>query len=166
MKPDSTENLQEKVRREKVGKRFTSNLVTGSQIPPETVEINQTTKSAAPSRNRIAVQIPSDIVHAWLEKVVRGMLHFHSGKFIEPPFRIDFYPFLTSQGVQDVKEALGGMTANYANGPGISVHMGVAEDEVTSVFLIHIWEQIYMGASVTSDNDSLIDDQDVATSAK
>lgn len=96
----------------------------------------------------MAVPIPVDSVHAWLDKLVRGMLFFRSGHFVEQSHEIKYLPFLTPEALSAVAKQFDGKGDLYANGPGVAIRMGVAEDGVSSVFVIRLWEQIYMGAAV------------------
>jgi hypothetical protein len=77
------------------------------------------------------------------------MLCYHADKFVGPPFKIGYFPFLNPEAVTTLEASLGNMGVTYVNGPGITVKMGIAaEDGVSSVFLIQLWQQIHMGAYV------------------
>jgi hypothetical protein len=149
MQPSATDDDREKQRREQVGRRFTATLVHGKKIPAEAAEVNHSTEVKLPKSERTAVTLPVGHVHTWLEKTVRGMLHYHGQRFVEPSYAFDFMPFLTRKALAGFEESMAGLGVTYVNGPGIAVRMGVAaEDEISSVFVIQLWEQLYMGAAV------------------
>lgn len=148
LRADATDDAREKQRREHISRRFTATLMQGSEIPAGAAEVNHTTTGTGPKGDRIAVTISAGHVHAWLEKTVRGMLHFHGQRFVEQSHRFDLMPFLNRPALDMFGSMMAGLGVTYVNGPGIAVRMGVAEDGVSSVFVIKLWEQIYMGAAV------------------
>lgn len=148
MQPDTANDAEEKQRRKQIARKFTAGLMQGDEIPHGAAEANHTTTERGRRSDRIAVTLPAGHVHAWLEKTVRGMLYFHSQRFVEDSHGFDFMPFLTRTALDGFESMMADLGVNYVNGPGIAVHMGIAEDGISSIFVIRLWEQIYMGAAL------------------
>ena len=120
----------------------------GDEIPQGVAEVNHTAIEYCTESGRVAVPVLAENVHAWLEKTVRGMLYLHSQRFVEDSHAVEFMPFLNSVALDEFESTMDGLGVVYVNGPGVAVRMGVAEDGISSVFVIRLWEQIYMGAAV------------------
>jgi hypothetical protein len=149
MRPSDAPNADESVRRAHTARKFSATLLHGDRIPPQAADINLTTADTGGREGRVAIPLSAEHVHGWLEKAVRGMLHFHGGIFVERSHVIEFMPFLTCTALAGVESEMAGLGMTYVNGPGIAVRMGIAEEDgVTSVFVFALWGQIYMGAGV------------------
>lgn len=148
MRATATQDPSEKITRDKVARNFVAGLMQGDEIPQGVAEVNHTAIEYGIKSGRVAVTVLAENVHAWLEKTVRGMLYLHSQRFVEDSHAVEFMPFLNPAALDEFESAMAGLGVVYVNGPGVAVRMGVAEDGISSVFVIRLWEQIYMGAAV------------------
>ena len=96
--------------------------------------------------------IPADSFKRITEKIVRGIFYIEEQKFIEPPYKVDFFA-LISEDAAFIEQTLDKFGTVYAREPGIVVRSAVAsEDGVSSLFAIEFWKQFKTYASVTAND--------------
>lgn len=149
--PSAATNLTDQRARTSLARRVLSQLLKGSQIPSAAIYPALGERWGQPLENRIAVRIPAESFRRITEKIVRGIFFLEDGKFIEPPYKINFFA-LDDAGAQPARELLAQAGVTYAREPGIVVNRAVTpEDGVSSVFEIEFWGQFKTHASVTND---------------
>ena len=80
------------------------------------------------------------------EKVVRGFTYAQDRKFIEPPYRVTFFPPDRAAHFLDALDQFG---ETYDRAPGIVIRHVLAEDDrMSALFEIELWQQFKMYASV------------------
>ena len=105
----------------------------------------------AMSDERVAVPIPKLSFKRVTEKIVRGVFYIEDKKFIEPPYKIDFYA-VEDRDATLVERMLDQFGSEYAREPGIVVRRAIAhEDGVSAVFAITSWQQFKTYAVVSVD---------------
>jgi hypothetical protein len=108
-------------------------------------------KWGRPLKEQVAVLIPADSVRRIAEKIVRGIFYVEDGKFIEPPYTIDFFP-LDPSNEKYIRQPIDRFGKTYAREPGIVVGRVVTpEDGMSSLFEVVLWHQFKMYAWVGVD---------------
>jgi hypothetical protein len=101
---------------------------------------------------RTAILIPVDSFKRVTEKIVRGIFYIEEKRFIEPPYRVEFF-VLFNEGAAFIEQILDKFGTVYAREPGVVVCRAVApEDGISSLFAIEFWKQFKTYASVTSND--------------
>jgi hypothetical protein len=132
-------------------RRLMGQTLPGTQIQAENVYPRMAPLENVPPEDRVGIKIPADYFPRMAHKIVRGMFFIHEGKFIEPPYVIDFYP-PDEANVILFEQLLNEFGATYDRGPGLEVQRAITVDEeLSSIFKITFWEQFVMLASITRD---------------
>src|SRR5262249_570664 len=98
-------------------------------------------RGGRPREDQLAVRVPADSFRRLTEKIVRGIFYVEDGKFIEPPFAVEFLA-LDSRVGKSVREVIEKFGTTYAREPGVAVRRAVApEDGMSSMFEIEFWGQ-------------------------
>lgn len=150
MNPKAAKNHADKQAREALSKRVVSGLLQGSQIPSTGIYPNFNEKWGRPVGSGMAVTIPANSFRRITEKIVRGIFFIKDGRYIEPPYSIQFYA-LDSAGATPIRDLLDKFGETFAREPGVVVRRAVTpEDGVSSLFEIEFWGQFKTHASVTA----------------
>jgi hypothetical protein len=108
-----------------------ADTLRGADIPVTAVIPGMGNRLNLPIDEQVALLVATDSLRLVTEKIARGIFYIADGKFIEPPYEIDFF-VLDEEGAQDWKEALDKFGSVYAREPGIVVGRAVAPDDNTS----------------------------------
>jgi hypothetical protein len=77
---------------------------------------------------RSAILIPAQSFERITEKIVRGIFYIEEKKFIEPPYKIDFFALAEEDAVL-IEQMLDKFGTIYAREPGVVVHRAVAPED-------------------------------------
>jgi hypothetical protein len=123
----------------------------GDAIPQTGVYLGLGKRTAGPLEEDVAVLVPTESFHRITEKIVRGIFYLEDGKFIEPPYKIEFFA-LDPSVAGSIRTVIDRFGTEYAREPGIVVRRAVApEDGISSIFEIEFWHQFKTHAFVTRD---------------
>jgi hypothetical protein len=125
--------------------------VTARGVPREAVYPGFGPK---PGADMVALPVPRRAIVALTEKIVRGITYLQDGRFIEAPYKIDFYP-LTEEQASRIKQALARFGQVYERGPALTVERAVTSDDgISSVYRIEIWSRLRSYAFVSDPNST------------
>lgn len=94
--------------------------------------------------------LPLDLLRQVCEKIVRGHVYIADGRFIEPPFEVQFYA-VDDVGATQLKAVLESHGQVFSRAAALTVKRAtVIEMGFHGVFEIMVWEQFRMYASVTN----------------
>jgi hypothetical protein len=150
MKPQAGRNEHDAQRRLKKGRKILSETLQGDKIPDHGHFPGLGNRWNACGEEPVAILMPAESFELMTMKIVRGLFYIEDGKFIEPPYKIEFF-VLDDDGARPVKGVLDKFGKIYAREPGIVVHRAVApEDGISSLFELTFWRQFKTYASVTA----------------
>jgi hypothetical protein len=102
-----------------------------------------------PGADLIALPVPKRAIVALTEKIVRGITYLQDERFIEPPYKIDFYA-LSEENASRIKQVLAKFGQVYERGPALTVERAVTSDDgISSVYRIEIWSRLRAYVFVT-----------------
>jgi len=83
--------------------------------------------------------IPKSYFEKITEKIVRGLTYVMTGRFIEPPYYVDFIP--DGEGVEhsEFVQLIRAHGKSVDRGPGIKVNYLNTEGDITGLFEIVLW---------------------------
>jgi len=148
MKPTEARNERDRNVRGALRQRILGETLEGDAIPQSGTFPGMGEKWGQPRDEQVAIRIPAASFRRITEKIVRGIFHVEDRKYIEPPYKIDFFALDSSDG-GPVRAIIDRFGAAYAREPGIVVRRAVApEDGLSSVFEIEFWQQFMTYATV------------------
>jgi hypothetical protein len=151
MNPDAAESDRDRNIRAALRRRVRSEILQGNAIPQDGTYPGMGEKWGRRREEQVAIPIPADSVRRIAEKIIRGIFYVEDGKFIDPPYTIDFFP-LDPRNEKYIREPIDRFGKRYCHEPGIMVGRVVApEDGMSSLFEIVLWRQFKMYASVEVD---------------
>lgn len=133
-------------RRMRQGRRdkLRSMALVGDQIPTTGIYPGMHERWGRPKSEQMAVKVPKRYFERLTEKIVRGIFWMRDKRFIEPPYKIDFFALDRAASMHDLKRG-----EVYAHEPGVRVTcLIVPDDGTTSAFEIEIWGTFKMHAFV------------------
>lgn len=133
-------------------KRVTGSIYRGP-FRPENVYPTAGAEAARASPDPIPFVIPVSLFERVTEKIVRGITYVETGKFIEPPLRVQFFPDGPNMESSDFVQVIRTHGRTLERGPGIKINYVIApEDGVSGLFEIVLWGgQMKTYAAVNSD---------------
>jgi len=136
----------EKDRRARQAKK--DKILRGNQIPRSAIYPGFGGKWNRPPELQQAITIPANSIRRLTEKIVRGIFWLEDDKFLDPPYRVTFYPMEDAQAAP-FAALLDKHGKTSAHEPGIIVRRAVAiEDNTSSIFNIEICSTFKMYAVV------------------
>jgi hypothetical protein len=151
MNPSEAQTERDRNVRAALRRRVLSEALQGEAIPRVGTYPGMGEKWGRAIEEQVAVLIPTDSVRRIAEKVVRGIFYVEDNKFIEPPYKIDFFP-LDPSNEKYIRQMIDRFGNTYAREPGIVVGRAVTpEDGMSSLFEIVLWRQFKMYAWVGVD---------------
>jgi hypothetical protein len=152
MKAQAGRNERDRRRRTNKGRKILGEVLQGAQIPSSGVIPGLGNRWNLPLEQQVAVLLPAESLRLMTEKIVRGIFYVEDTRFIEPPYKIDFF-VLDDDGARPLKETLNKFGSVYAREPGIIVHRAVVpEDNLSSLFEIEFWKQFKTYATVSKES--------------
>lgn len=128
--------------------KILNELKHGDEIPEEVTYPGLGERWGRGKDSQVALTIPANSIRKLCEKVVRGIFFIEDGKFIEPPYCIEFYA-LADEGSKEIKYILEQYGKEHTRGPGLLIKRAVArEDNISGLLSIQIWGSLKMFASV------------------
>jgi len=151
MNPDAATTPADRKARASLARRVRGHLLEGQAIPPEGIYPTLGEKWGRSAGQGVAVRIPAESFRRLTEKIVRGIFFIEDKKYIEPPYRVEFFA-LDDLGAQPARELVNRFGVTYAREPGVIVRRAVVpEDGISSIFEIEFWGQFKTHASVTNE---------------
>ena len=139
LKPDLARDEADAHARMETAKRVTGSIYR-RPFAPENV---YPTAGAAAARNAtgsIPLLIPVELFEKVTEKIVRGITYVQTGKFIEPPLSVKFFPDGPDKEGSEFVQAIRLHGTALDRGPGIMINFVIApEDGVSGLFEILFW---------------------------
>jgi hypothetical protein len=141
MRPEAAKNERDRNIRAGLRKRVLSEVLEGDAIPNAGIFPGLGDRWKRPREEQTAVLIPAEFFPRLTEKIVRGIFYVEDGKFIEPPYKVDFFA-VDDANARELRETLDRFGQTYAREPGVVVRRAVAaEDGISSLFEIEFWKQ-------------------------
>lgn len=138
-----------KARREKL----LSEVRSGEHVSNENIYPSFEEKWGRSASEQRAISLPAESFRKLTEKIARGVFYIEDKKYIEPPYKIEFYA-LRDNDAGPVAELLEKHGKMYARAPGIVVQRAVVpEDGISSIFGITVWNQFRMYASIMKEDE-------------
>lgn len=151
MNPKYAKSPSDKRARTALGKRITSELLQGHQIPSHGIYPALGERWGRPPGSGIALSIPAESFRRITEKVVRGITYLEGHRYIEPPHTIQFFA-LNDEDAKPLRDLVEVAGTTLAREPGIVVRRAVTpEDGVSALYEIEFWKQFKTHAAVLSD---------------
>jgi hypothetical protein len=148
MRPSAATNDADRRVRLSLGQRILREALHGTQIPQTGIYPRLGERWQRPTEDQTAILVPVESFRRLTEKIVRGTFYVDDGKFVEPPYEIEFFA-LDDDGARPIRTALSRFGKVYAREPGLVVKRAVAvEDGISSLFEIEFWGQFTTFASV------------------
>jgi len=133
-----------KARREKLHRE----TLSGAQVSSESIYPGFEEKWGRSATEQIAIHLPAESFRRLTEKITRGIFYLEDRKYIESPYKIEFYA-LRDNDAEPIVELLEKYGKVYTREPRIIVQRAVTpEDGISSFFGITIWNQFKMYASI------------------
>jgi len=141
LRPPAGKSERDRNVRAALRKRVLNEALEGAAIPQTGIYPGLGERWGRQQEDQLAVLVPKDSFRRLTEKIVRGIFYVQDGKFIEPPFTIEFFA-LNPSVAKSVQEEIDKFGVTFAGGPGVVVRRAVAaEDGMSSVFEIEFWGQ-------------------------
>lgn len=133
-------------------KRVTGSIHRGP-FQPENVYPTAGAKAAQASDDPVPFLIPKELFEKVTEKIVRGIMYVETGRFIEPPLRVLFFPDGPDMDTSEFVQVLRAHGKAVERGPGIKINYATAvEDGMSGLFEIVFWGgQVRTYASISAD---------------
>ena len=152
LKSEFARNVVDALARTAAAKRVTGSIYRG---PFEAENIYPTAGSEA-ARNGsdpIPFLIPVELFEKVTEKIVRGIMYVETGRFIEPPLRVQFFPDGPNMPSSEFAQVIRTHGKTLERQPGIQINHAIApEDGFSGFFEIVFWGgQMKTYASVGAD---------------
>jgi hypothetical protein len=148
MNPKAGRNPSDSEHRLKRRQKVLADTLHGADVPTTGIIPGMGNRWNLPAEEQHAVLVPADSFRRITEKIVRGLFYVEDGRFIEPPYRIDFL-VLDGDAPQFWRHVVDRFGNAYARGPGIVVRRAVVpDDNMTSLFEIEFWKQFKTYATV------------------
>src|SRR5262249_54638373 len=94
------------------------------------------------------VLIPKRSFERIAEKIVRGMYYLNGEHFIEPPYKVNFFPLDSAGNAVLIPMLERG--ERFAREPGIVIRrIKASDDHFRSIFEIELWKQLKLFADVS-----------------
>lgn len=129
-------------------------------IPYREVELTSVIPGFGPSASvpieeQVAVEVPADMLHQLVVKMVRGFTYvFGNGAYIEPEYEI-VIRFDMEEDVQFLADIVAKYAVQRAIGPGIVVDRAAPpEDEACGIFKVTVWDRFTFWAIVGPKSES------------
>lgn len=138
LRPEFGRNEVDARARALAAKRVAESIYRGpiddAQVYPTTGE-----SAARAGSDPIPFLIPAEYFSRITEKIVRGLTYVESGKFIEPPKFVTFFPLREAEGTEFVQMIrLHGV--EFERGPGITIRRVIApEDNISGLYEVEFW---------------------------
>lgn len=152
MNPNASKTPSDRTARTALARRTSADMLHGLEIPAAGAYPTLGNKWGLLPSDGMAIKIPAMYFRRITEKIVRGFTYFHSARFIEPPYKVDFYALddLSSKPIRKMLDAHG---TTHARAPGLTIRRGVAvEDGISAFYELEFWEQFKTHASVLDDD--------------
>jgi hypothetical protein len=91
MRPEAAKNERDRNIRAGLRKRVLSEVLEGDAIPNTGIFPGLGERWKRPREEQAAVLVPAEFFPRLTEKIVRGIFYVKDGKFIEPPYKVDFF---------------------------------------------------------------------------
>ena len=141
-------NSKDATHREAKRKKLLAKFLHGDEIPQEGIYPGLGERWGREKSSQVALLISAKSIQRLCEKIIRGIYYIEDKKFIEPPYKVDFYA-LSDEGSEEIKSILEKYGKEFERGPGILVKRAVAhEDGVSGLASILIWGSLKMYASI------------------
>jgi hypothetical protein len=147
LNPSVAKSERDRNVRASLRKRVLGEALVGDAIPQTGIYPGLGERWRQLPGERMAVLIPAESFRRLTEKIVRGIFYVEDGKFIEPPYAIDFFA-LDPANSKSIRETIDRFGQIYAREPGIVVPRAVADDGVSALFEIEFWKQFKTYATV------------------
>jgi hypothetical protein len=149
MKPTEARNERDRNVRGALRQRILGEALEGAAIPQTGTFPGMGEKWGRRREDQVAILVPAASFRRITEKIVRGIFYVEDQKYIEPPYKIDFFALDSSHG-NSFRAVIDRFGTTYAREPGIVVRRAVApEDGLSSLFEIEFWRQFRTYATVT-----------------
>ena len=137
--PKHATNEKDRRVRERKKETLQKRLLHGNEIPAEGIYPGLGERWNRPRSAQIAFRVPKKHIDSVGEKIVRGLLYIHNGRFIEDTHEIEHYA-LEELTATSFAEAIARYGHSLARGPGIVVERAITqEDGISSIHKITIW---------------------------
>jgi hypothetical protein len=152
LKPEFARNEVDALARTAAAKRVTASIYHGS-FEARNVYPTAGTEAARARSDQIPFLIPKELFEKVTEKIVRGIVYVETGRFVEPPLRIQFFPDGPDMPSSEFVQVIRTHGKTLERQPGIQINHAIApEDGVSGLFEIVFWGgQIKTYASVGAD---------------
>lgn len=151
LKPEFARDPIDAAARTAEAKRVTGSIYRGA-FEPENVYPTAGAAEAQASADPIPFLVPVALFEQITEKIVRGITHVETGRFIEPPLRVQFFPDGPSMEADEFVQTIRKHGNTLEREPGVKINYVVApECGVGGLFEIVFWSgQFKTYASVNS----------------
>jgi len=135
--------------REAKKRKILKESMYGEKIPINSIYPGFESKGG-PRDEPVGVLIPVNHLTRIAQKIVKGIVYIVDKKYIEPPYKIKFYPYNKINVEIILTEIYPGPWDIFDRPPGFAVLRAVAKEDMTSgIYLIDIWGQLYCQAIVS-----------------
>lgn len=146
--PKYATNEKDKKSRKAKREKILRELWIGEAIPRDHLYPNFGLFSGLSIQDQSSVPITANSVERLAEKIVRGIFYIEDHLFIEPPYSIESFA-IGEKDAQSIIEAVTKHGSVYAREPGIIVYRAmVSKDQVSSLFMIEIWDRFKVYSTV------------------
>jgi hypothetical protein len=153
LKPIYAKNPKDAKLREDKLKKIFGEAKYGKDVPEKGIYPNFEFKGTNES-DKVGLLIRKSYLKKFTEKIVKGIIYLEDKKYVEDPYYIQFYVH-NRESIQYLLEKIHpGPWDLFARGPGMGVLRAVAvEDNMSGIYLIDIWGQLYLVAMVLNKRD-------------
>jgi hypothetical protein len=152
LKAEHARDENDAERRIAAAKRVTRRIHRGS-VSLENVYPTPGSKLAYGRPDAVPLLIPVKDFERVTEKIVRGITYVTSGKFIDPPYFLEFFPDGCDMEESEFVQLIRARGATAERGPSIRINYVITDDGIAGLFEIVFWGgQIRTYASVDRAN--------------
>jgi len=155
LNPAQGKNLRDAKLRAATGQKILRQSFHGNQIPYQAVYPGFGPLPDMHPSEHVAITISAAGLNKLTEKIVRGITFVLDGRFIEPPYRIQFYA-LHEEAAQPIVELLERFGQSIERPPGLRITRAVVpEDRTTAVFRIEMWSSLRTYAFIGIEDETV-----------
>ena len=144
--PSLAKNDADRIHRENKRRSIVNEILVGSAIPDEGVYPGLGERWDRPKEDQVALLFPAEKFKTVSEKIVRGFFYAHSKKFIEDPYKIQFFAI---NEIQEINATFKRFGEEITRGPGLKLKYAIAEDGISGIYEIELWGQFKLHCSVS-----------------
>ena len=148
LNPAYARNERDRGKRIAKARQLQREFRSGADVPAESIYPNFEEKWNRPPDEQTGILLPAGSLRRVAEKIARGVFYLEDGRFIEPPYVVEFSA-LADEAAKPIMDLLSRFGKVYAREPGIVITRAVVPaDGLSSALSIEIWRRLRMYVAI------------------